>query len=42
VTVVFISGVLNMSDLGKLSGNLGIPDIQLNNDGKKSDNSKKD
>ena len=42
VTVVFISGVLNMSDVGKLSGNLGIPDIQLNTDGKKSDNPKKD
>jgi hypothetical protein len=42
VTVVFISGALNMSDIGKLSGNLGIPDIQLNQDGKKSDKSKKD
>jgi hypothetical protein len=42
VSIIFISGVLNMSDVGKLSGNLGIPDIQLNNDGKKSDNSKKD
>ncbi len=42
VTVVFISGNLNMSDIGKLSGNLGIPDIQLNQDGKKSDKSKKD
>jgi hypothetical protein len=42
VTVVFISGVLNMSDVGKLSGNLGIPDIQLNHDGKKSDDTKKD
>jgi hypothetical protein len=42
VTIVFISGVLNMSDVGKLGGNLGIPDIQLNRDEKKSDNSKKD
>jgi hypothetical protein len=42
VSVVFISGVLSMSDVGKLSGNLGIPDIQLNQDGKKSDEKKKD
>lgn len=42
VTVVFIAGVLNMSDLGKLSGNLGIPNIELNHDGKRSDNQKKD
>jgi Domain of unknown function (DUF4252) len=42
VTVVFIAGVFNMSDLGKLSDDLGIPDIPLNRDGKKSDNSKKD
>jgi hypothetical protein len=27
VTVVYISGVLNMSDIGKLSGNMGIPEI---------------
>jgi hypothetical protein len=40
VTVVFISGVMNMSDLGKLSG-LGIPDLKLEG-GKKSDDSKKD
>jgi hypothetical protein len=36
VTVVFISGVMNMSDIGKLGGNLGIPDIRLDHDGKKS------
>jgi hypothetical protein len=42
VTVVFIEGVLNMSDLGKLSGNLGIPDIKYEHGGKKSDDSKKD
>jgi Domain of unknown function (DUF4252) len=27
VTVVFISGVMNASDVAKLSGNLGIPDL---------------
>lgn len=27
VTVVFINGVLNVSDIGKLSGSMGIPDI---------------
>jgi Domain of unknown function (DUF4252) len=42
VTVVFISGVLNMSDLGKLGGNLGIPEMRLDHGGKKSDDSKKD
>lgn len=42
VTVVFISGVLNLSDVGKLSGNLGIPDIRLDHGGKKSGDSKKD
>jgi hypothetical protein len=41
VSVVFISGVMNMSDVGKLSGNLGIPDITIP-DGKKPDDSKKD
>jgi hypothetical protein len=41
VTVVFISGVLKMSDLGKLNG-LGIPDIVYEHGGKKSDDSKKD
>jgi hypothetical protein len=41
VTVVFIAGALNMSDVGKLSG-LGIPDIGLEHGGKKSDDSKKD
>src|SRR5580658_1895492 len=41
VTVVFISGVLNMSDVGKLSG-LGIPDILYDHGAKKSDDSKKD
>lgn len=42
VSVVFISGVLNMSDIGKLGGNLGIPDIRYEHGGKKSDDSKKD
>ena len=45
VSVVFISGVLNVSDLAKLGGNLGIPDIPnilYEHGGKKSDDSKKD
>jgi hypothetical protein len=42
VTVVFISGTMNMSDIGKLGGNLGIPEIRLEHGGKKSDDSKKD
>jgi len=42
VTVVFISGVLNISDIGKLGGNLGIPNITLDHGGKKSENQKKD
>ena len=37
VAIVFISGVMNMSDIGKLSGTLGIPDITLDHGGKKSD-----
>jgi hypothetical protein len=32
---VFIEGTLQMSDIAKLSGNLGIPDIDLPKDGKK-------
>ncbi len=42
VTVVFINGTLNMSDIPKLSGNLGIPDLRYEHGGKKSDDSKKD
>jgi hypothetical protein len=43
VTVVFIAGSLNMSDIPKLSGNLGIPDLRYDeHGGKKSDDSKKD
>jgi hypothetical protein len=37
VSVILISGVLKMSDVAKLSGNLGIPDITLTRGGKKSD-----
>ncbi|HTA45896.1 MAG TPA: DUF4252 domain-containing protein [Bryobacteraceae bacterium] len=38
VTVVFINGALDMSDIGKLSGNLGIPDLPsvTGGNGKKS------
>jgi hypothetical protein len=42
VTVVFIEGVMNMQDIGKLSGNLGIPDIDLAKDGKKTGKAKKE
>jgi hypothetical protein len=42
VTVVFIEGVLNKSDVGKLSGNLGIPAMTLTYGDKKSDTKKKD
>ena len=41
VSVVFISGTLNMSDLGKLNG-LGVPNLLYEHGGKKSDDSKKD
>jgi hypothetical protein len=37
VSVVFISGLMKTSDIGKLGGNLGIPDIRLDHAGKKSD-----
>jgi len=40
VTVVLINGAMNMSDIGKLSGNMGIPDlpeIPLPRDGKTRD-----
>jgi hypothetical protein len=43
VTVVFITGVMNMSDVGKLSGNMGIPnlpEIPVQRDGKKPGDSK--
>ena len=42
VTVVFISGNLKISDIGKLSGSMGIPEINLNHEGKKSEAQKKD
>jgi hypothetical protein len=42
VSIVFIVGVLNLSDVAKLGGNLGIPDIKLEHGGKKSDSPKKD
>ena len=35
VTVVYIDGALSMDDIGKLSGNFGIPDMTFKNDGKK-------
>jgi len=41
VTVVFIAGAVNLSDIGKLNG-LGIPAMRLDHGGKKSDDSKKD
>jgi len=41
VTVVYITGVLNMSDIGKLGGNFGIPDMKFMHDDKKSANSGK-
>jgi hypothetical protein len=37
VTVVFINGVLNLEDIAKLSGTMGIPDIESLKNLKKSD-----
>jgi hypothetical protein len=37
VSVVFIHGVMNMSDIGKLSGNFGIPDMTITHGGKKAE-----
>lgn len=46
VTVVYIDGPMNMSDLGSLSGNMGIPKIKLDhsepNSGKKPAPAKKE
>jgi hypothetical protein len=42
VAVVFINGTLNMSDIPKLGGNLGIPELRYEHGGKKSDDSKDD
>jgi hypothetical protein len=36
LSVVFIEGTLRMSDIEKLSGNFGIPEIDVPKDGKKS------
>jgi len=41
LTVVYINGVMNLSDLDKLEGNFGIPDIDLK-DAKKPPKEKKD
>lgn len=35
VTVIFISGDMDLNDVGKLSGNLGIPDMKLDHGGRK-------
>jgi hypothetical protein len=37
VTVVFINGVLNLDDIGKLSGNMGVPNLKSLMDIKKPD-----
>jgi hypothetical protein len=42
LTVVYISGVMNMSDLEKLGGNLGIPEIDLKNPKKPAPDKKED
>jgi Domain of unknown function (DUF4252) len=42
VTVVFISGTMNINDVGKLGGNLGIPNITLDHRPKDADSNKKD
>ena len=36
VNIIYITGDLSMNDLGKLGGNLGIPDMKFLNDAKKS------
>jgi hypothetical protein len=41
VTIIFISGTLTLSDLGKLK-NLGVPDMTVTHGGKKSEDTKKD
>lgn len=41
LTVVYINGAMNLSDLDKLEGNFGIPDVDLNG-GKKPPKEKKD
>ncbi len=42
VTVVFISGSMDMADLGKLRGDLGLPDMTISHGGKKAEDQKKD
>jgi hypothetical protein len=42
LTVVYISGVMNMSDLEKLGGNLGIPEIDLKDKKKPAPDKKKE
>jgi hypothetical protein len=42
VTVVFIDGQISMDDIGKLGGNMGIPDISILNDAKKAAKSRKE
>jgi len=42
LTVVYISGVMNLSDLDKLEGNMGIPDIDLKKASKPPPKNKKE
>jgi hypothetical protein len=42
VTVIFISGTINLNDLSKLTGNLGIPDMTVTHGAKKLAPAKKD
>ena len=41
VSVVFVDGPVSMEDLGKLGGNIGIPDMSILNDSKKAGKSGK-
>ncbi len=42
VTIVYISGDLKPEDIAKLSGNMGIPEIHMNQGPKKTDKKKED
>lgn len=42
VTIVYISGDLKQEDIAKLSGNMGIPEIHMNQGTKKTDKKKDD
>jgi hypothetical protein len=42
MTLVFIIGAMNLSDVAKLGGNLGIPDMTFLKNGKKAEEKKKD